>query len=129
MDSLTTALTCLIPGRQQPIHSAYGAVIASLIEQGGINRCRGYVSEALAVEKAEQRILLGRGEGQRWPCSLTWYYMAQHGWPAAQAFAIDERPIHREGLASRPQSDAGSEFGHRSHHSSSLVSSVVGRPS
>src|SRR5882672_10943765 len=47
----------------------------------------------------------------------------------AGAIAIDERTIQREGLAGRSQADVGSEFGHRSHHSFSLVSSAVGRPS
>jgi hypothetical protein len=28
-------------------------VVTALIEQGGINRCRGYVGEALAVEQFE----------------------------------------------------------------------------
>jgi hypothetical protein len=38
-------------------------VITAFIEQDGKDSGWGHVGEALAVEQAEQHILLGRGEG------------------------------------------------------------------
>jgi hypothetical protein len=45
------------------------------------------------------------------------------------AIAIHERTIQREGVAGRSQSDVRGEIGDGGHHSSSLVSSAVGKPS
>ncbi len=50
-----------------------GAVIAAFIEQRGEDRGRRHVREALAVEKAEQQILLGDRERQRGPRPRTRY--------------------------------------------------------
>jgi hypothetical protein len=65
MDALTPALAGLAAGGQQPIHGADRTMIAALIEQRGIDRGRRHVGEALAVEDAQQQILLANRERQR----------------------------------------------------------------
>jgi hypothetical protein len=68
MDALTAALAGLAAGSQQPIPGADRAVIAALIEQRGIDRGRRHIGETLAVENAQQQILLGNRERQRRSC-------------------------------------------------------------
>jgi hypothetical protein len=54
MNSLAATLTCLIPGRQQPVHRAYRTVITTLIKQDGIDGGRRHVCETRAVEQTQQ---------------------------------------------------------------------------
>ena len=67
VSSLASTLAGLALGGQEPIHGTDRAVIAAFIEQRGEDRGRGHVRKALAVEKAQQQILLGTRERQRGP--------------------------------------------------------------
>ena len=58
-------LTALVAGRQEPVHRANRAVITAFVEQRGIDRGRGHIGEALAVEYPEQQLLLDARECQR----------------------------------------------------------------
>ena len=71
MFTLIATLSGLILSGQEPVHRANRAVITAFIEQRGVDRGRRYISEALAVEHAEQQILLGAREcqGRSRPCT------------------------------------------------------------
>ena len=73
MAALTSALADLALGSQEPIHGPDRAVIAAFVEQRGEDCGRRHVREALAVEKAQQQILLGDRERQRGPWSRPRY--------------------------------------------------------
>ena len=128
MGSLTSALAGLVVGGQEPIHGPDRAVIAAFVEQCGKHRGRRHVGEALAVEKAQQQILLGDRERQRgpWPRPR---HMPRRGHPMPGAIAVHEPAVQRERLTGTPQADVRGELGHGQHHASPFVSSAVGSPS
>jgi len=52
--ALTAPLPALMAGRQKPVHRADRAVIPAFVEQGGVDRRRSHIGEALAVEHFQQ---------------------------------------------------------------------------
>jgi hypothetical protein len=67
VDSLISSLASLLLGGQESVHGADRAVITAFIEERRKHRRRRDVCEALAVEYAEQPILLGTRQCQRGP--------------------------------------------------------------
>ena len=47
---------------EDAVHRAPGAVVLALIEQGGVDRARGLVDKALAVEQLTDGLLFLNGE-------------------------------------------------------------------
>ena len=77
-------------------------MIAALIEQRGIDRGRRHVGEALAVENAQQQILLGNRERQRRPrprCA------PRRGRVVPVTIAVHEAAVQRECLTGTAQAD------------------------
>src|ERR1035437_1541932 len=128
MDSLTPALAGLALGGQEQIHGTDRAMIAAFIEQCGEHRGRRHVRKALAVEKAQQQILLGDRERQRGPRPRL-RYAPLRGHAVPGAIAVHEPAVQRERLTGTAQADVWSELSHGEHHASPLVSSAVGSPS
>ena len=62
---LTTPLQRAAAQGQQPVHGAYRAQVAALVEQGGVHGSRGRVGEAFAVERGQQQLVLLGVERQR----------------------------------------------------------------
>src|ERR1019366_2052803 len=103
-------------------------VILAFVEQRGEDRSWRHVREALAVEKAQQQILLSDRECQRgaWPgprCAR------RCGHAVPSAIAVHEPAIQRECLTGSPQTNVRRELDHGEHHSSPFLSSAVGSPS
>ena len=100
----------------------------AFIEQRGVDRGRRRVGKSFAVEHAEQIVLLGAREGQRWP----WPHChdARHEDRAMTcAIAVHEPSVQREGPAGGLHANVGRKLRDGLHHLSSLVSSAVGSPS
>src|ERR1700731_3169192 len=100
----------------------------AFIEQRGINRRRRRAGKAVAVEYAEQTVLLGDGEGQR-RARPPRYGVARADTTPPCAIAVHAPPVEGESPARRIHADMRGQIVDGEHHSSSLVSSAVGRPS
>ena len=100
----------------------------AFIEQRGIDRRRRHVGKPLAVEHAEQTLLLGDGEGQGGRGAHRDGMSREHA-TTPSAIAVHEPGVEREGPAGRLHPDVRGKFVDGEHHSFSLVSSAVGRPS
>src|ERR1700738_2294615 len=100
----------------------------AFIEQGGVDRRRRRIGKAVAVEHAEPMVLLGDGEGQRWPRPLH-YRVSRENTTPPRAIAVHIPRVERERSAGGFHADLRGEIVDSEHHSSPLVSSAVGRPS
>src|SRR5450631_2346295 len=100
----------------------------AFIEQRGINRRRRRIYETFAVEHAEQIFLLGDGEGQRRPRPHHYWVSGENTTPPC-AIAVHVPRVERERSAGGFRADVRGEIVDGEHHSSSLFSSAVGRPS
>jgi hypothetical protein len=58
MDELIAPLATAAVGRQQSVHRAHRAEIATFTQQRGVHRRRRGVGEALAVERVQQHLVL-----------------------------------------------------------------------
>jgi hypothetical protein len=98
------------------------------VRPSGKDRGRCHIGEALAVEKAQQQILLGDRERQRrpWPRPR---HTPRRGHAMPGVIAVHEPAVQRERLTGTPQADVRGKLGHSEHHASPFVSSAVGSPS
>src|SRR5690606_740850 len=112
---------------QKAVHGSNRAVITPFIEQRGEDRRRRRISKAFAVEHAEQILLLGDGEGQRWSRSYR-YPLGQQNLAALGTITVHVARIERESPTGRLHANLGRKVGDGEHYSSSLVSSAVGSP-
>jgi hypothetical protein len=124
---LVAPLATAAVGRQQPVHRAHRAEVATLVEQRRMHGRRRRVGKAVAVEGVEQRLVLDGVECERWARARGTGHRRPHQRCAVRSYALTRwcAAPQAQGATGRAGAERRGEFVHGGHQILSPFSSSV----